>query len=255
MLKHFFLLLFCFHLHLSAQQESLFVMTIPKSGTFLTAKAINLLTGYPIGGSPMNHNLFNEDFLEKYVGIKTTAHLVACFEPLRTNEAVKKILVIRDLRDISISAVYWLRNNDWYSYTIDHTPFYQAGNFDDQLLYMINIPHEEFSIKSFANRAIAWMNTPGILTIKFEDLIGEKGGGSREKQMETLHKIAAHLDVTVSDEKVEQIANQLWGKGGNFRKGLINQWKTDFTETHKSLFKEIMGEELIQLGYETSLDW
>lgn len=223
-------------------------MTIPKSGTFITAKAIKMLTGIQIGGSVMNHYRFTDSFLLENPGIKTTAHLTKNFEPLRNNNSVKRILVVRDLRDVCISAVYWLRKNDWYSYAIDHSNFYKM-EIDDQLSYMIDLEHDEYSIKSFARRAILWMNTPGVLTVRFEDIVGEKGGGSKELQIQTLKNIADYLEVAVSQEILEYVSDNLWGGGGTFRIGKKNNWKTQFNEKNKILVQQVLGEELQELGY------
>jgi len=244
----FFTFFICLSVCVFAETNQLFVMTIPKSGTFITAKAINILTGIPIEGSVMNHDNFTDTFLLENPKIKTTAHLVENFEPLRCNNDVKRILVIRDLRDVCISAVYHLKKHDWYSYAIDHTNFYNM-EFDDQVSYMIDIKNDEYSIKSFAQRAILWMNTPGVLTIRFEDIVGEKGGGSKERQIQTLKNIADYLEIAVSQDILQYVADNLFGGGGTFRCGQINNWKTQFSEKNKLLFHQVLGEELQEFGY------
>jgi len=40
-----------------------------------------------------------------------------------------------------------------------------------------------------------------------------------------------------------------------FRTGKSGGWRKAFTEEHKRLFKEVAGDLLIRLGYETNLDW
>lgn len=247
MKKFFFIFLTFFSMHVSGESKQWFILTIPKAGTALSAKAVSLLTGHKIGG--LNHFLFTESFLLENPNIKTSVHLVKNFDPLLDNKNVKKILIIRDLRDVCISAVYWLRKNDWFSYAIDHTAFYYMNNFDDQLSYMINLDHQEYSIKGFAQRAIRWMNSPDVLTIRFEDLVGENGGGTREAQIEALRTIAKHLEVNVSEEKIANVADNLWGESATFRNGKINNWKTNFTEENKILFQEVLGEESRELGY------
>jgi len=41
----------------------------------------------------------------------------------------------------------------------------------------------------------------------------------------------------------------------HLRKGQTADWKNFFTEKHKDIFKEIAGETLIQLGYESDFKW
>jgi len=252
-MNHFYsfsLIFFFFSLSYFAETKQLFVLTIPKSGTHLAAKAIESLTDIPINGDVMNHEFFIEAYLLDNPNISVTGHLVSNFEPLLYNNQVKKILLIRDLRDLCISSVYWLRKNDWYSGSIDHTKFYRM-NFDDQLAYMIDLHHDEFSIKAFAQRAIKWMHSPHVLTIRFEDLVGEKGGGSKEAQIDALKKIADYLEVTVSKKKLDYVVQNLWGSSKTFRKGKINNWRTQFNEKNLVLFQQILGEESKILGYST----
>ena len=46
-----------------------------------------------------------------------------------------------------------------------------------------------------------------------------------------------------------------FGDSVTFHKGQIGAWKTEFTENHKKLFKEIAGQLLIDLGYEKDYNW
>lgn len=39
------------------------------------------------------------------------------------------------------------------------------------------------------------------------------------------------------------------------RKGGTGNWRHCFSETNKLEFKEVVGESLVKLGYESSLDW
>lgn len=45
------------------------------------------------------------------------------------------------------------------------------------------------------------------------------------------------------------------GGDSHLRSGKSGQWKTEFTEDHADLFKNLHGEDLIKLGYEQSLNW
>ena len=92
-------------------------------------------------------------------------------------------------------------------------------------------------------------------SIRFEDLIGPNGGGDWETQLETIQKIADHLGITVTEEKIERVARNLFGGTGTFRKGQIGAWKKHFKEHHKQAFKAIAGQLLVDLGYETDFDW
>jgi hypothetical protein len=111
-------------------------------------------------------------------------------------------------------------------------------------------------INTYYNIWLPWMNYPYGFTIRFEDLIGSKGGGDDAKQIATVKAIAKHISVELSEERAQEIATNLFGITKNtFRKGQIGAWKEEFTPEHKKLFKQYGGELLIKLGYEKDLNW
>ena len=93
-------------------------------------------------------------------------------------------------------------------------------------------------------------------TVLFEDLVGEKGGGSKESQLEVIKAIVKHLDISLTEKEIqENVIDKLFGGTGTFREGKIGAWKNYFTPEHKKLFKLYGGEMLIKLGYEKDLNW
>ncbi len=44
-------------------------------------------------------------------------------------------------------------------------------------------------------------------------------------------------------------------RGFTFRKGMIGSWQANFSEENKELYKLLYGQELIDLGYESDLNW
>jgi hypothetical protein len=102
-----------------------------------------------------------------------------------------------------------------------------------------------------------WINSKKMLTIKFEDLVGSKGGGSDEVQAKTIYAIAAHLGITLSQEKFDYIKNNMFGSSPTFREGKIDGWKKHFTPEMKQAFKKVPGANqlLIELGYEKDSNW
>ncbi|MCH2049457.1 MAG: sulfotransferase domain-containing protein, partial [Trichodesmium sp. ALOHA_ZT_67] len=90
-------------------------------------------------------------------------------------------------------------------------------------------------IRSFAERyrgMLAWRDEPGCLLLRFEDLVGEAGGGSYEKQLETVKKIALHLGVSFDNHissKLEEIYNP---NSRTFRTGKIGGWKNSLDQGH-----------------------
>ena len=101
------------------------------------------------------------------------------------------------------------------------------------------------------------MDQKNVHVIRFEDLIGQAGGGSKEKQVYEIQKIAQHLDINLSIEQATDIAYRLFGGTFTFREGQIGSWKKYFTPEIKQVFKNTPGglDLLIQLGYEKDNNW
>lgn len=99
------------------------------------------------------------------------------------------------------------------------------------------------------------LNPECVCKVKFEDLIGARGGAKDDIQLITILNIANFLDISISQDKIRKIRNTLWGKSSTFRKGIIGDWKNYFNQEHIQLYKEKYGYELIKLGYENDLNW
>jgi hypothetical protein len=41
----------------------------------------------------------------------------------------------------------------------------------------------------------------------------------------------------------------------HFRKGITGDWQNYFNKAHRQRFKELAGDWLVEMGYETGLDW
>lgn len=95
----------------------------------------------------------------------------------------------------------------------------------------------------------------GGLLVRFEDLVGERGGGSCAAQRKSIEQICSYLDLDVDKQKIASVQENLFGSSGTFRKGQIGSWRSEFSEEHKVAVKEVAGNLLIELGYEESLDW
>ena len=111
------------------------------------------------------------------------------------------------------------------------------------------------TIDEFYRYFIPWKECDSFCTIRFEDLVGPRGGGSLECQLKEIKKIANHLRLDVDDQVIEKVADQLFGGTETFRKGQIGSWKDHFELRHKEAFKKIAGQLLIDLGYEKDFNW
>jgi hypothetical protein len=115
----------------------------------------------------------------------------------------------------------------------------------------------EYGVVDFYKLYLPWMKANKFHTIRFEDLVGSKGGGSDEAQYKTIKDMANHLGIGLSDKKIKQISYDLFGGSTTFREGRIDGWKKHFSPEMKAAFKSVPGANqlLIDLGYETDCNW
>ena len=166
----------------------------------------------------------------------------------------RKILLIRDPRDVMLGFMHHLFHGlTWSASPTFDLERFQSLSFDERLQETLLFPYRNPS--SCFLLATTWMHDPSVLVIRFEDLIGEKGGGSYDKQLHTLQTLANFLQIEISPEELATIADQLFGGTWTFRKGQIGSWKEAFSEENKSLFKKLLGQTLIDWGYEHDDNW
>ena len=112
-------------------------------------------------------------------------------------------------------------------------------------------------LHGFYSRFLPWMKAEKFHTVRFEDLIGENGGGSKEKQTQEIRNIAQHLGVQLTEEKLAYVVENLFGGTGTFREGQSASWKQHFTPNVTAAFKadQRLMQLLIDLGYEKDANW
>ncbi|NBD36484.1 MAG: hypothetical protein GVY30_10880 [Chloroflexi bacterium] len=171
------------------------------------------------------------------------------------------ILILRDPRDLAVSLLHWATHiNKQHRLR----PYLLNLADDSQRLSAIieGVSAEDLqqkreleSIGKFVGIFLPWRDHKSC-TVRFEDLIGPAGGGNSKLQRNTIQKIALHLDIPLSEEEVDQLADNLFSRSSRtFRKGQIGDWRNHFTSEHKKTFKKVAGQLLIDLGYERDLDW
>ncbi|MGP1383522.1 MAG: sulfotransferase domain-containing protein [Thainema sp.] len=197
------------------------------------------------------------------------SHLMYCNEVLEIFQEFncKIFFIYRDLRDVAVSHARWITKEERIFL---HKIYETYPDFDAQLMSSIKgVPLgspfgsnlSQPDVGTDFSRWRGWVTDPNTYAVKFEDLVGERGGGSEEKRLYIVEQILAHLEINLSLEQIKsQFASYVlnpeeshtFKKGG---KGSIGGWQAFFKEEHKQAFKEVAGKVLIELGYEQDLSW
>jgi len=251
----------------SMYSKNVVQISIPKTGTHLLMKCIESLTGLQQWVSkPDRWQITPERFRYLSQNIKYWPnHLFFNqeFTSYLNNNKNAFFLTFRDPRDQVVSFAFGFHSGG-LAKKLSFNQLLMALITDDKTYNLIGPAYKYLAplknkniknINEFYQKYIPWLYAPYICAIRFEDLIGPKGGGTLEAQLETMKKIAVHLGISLTEDQLLEKANSLFGGTWTFRKGQIGSWKKHFTEEHKAAFKEVAGQMLIDLGYENSFDW
>lgn len=242
--------------------------SIPKSGTNLLLRALYLLPKmHRKFHRTLNHNTSSpcEIISNLKNGQICSAHLKYSDEirDVLCKSDVKNIIIVRDPRDIAVSTAMYItykdtnhRLSDYFINTLknDHQRIMAsiegipATNLDDGI--------ESLSLISHYAGYMDWSKCRDCLFIKFEDLIGERGGGSAKAQSLCVQKIIDHIGINITDVQLHKVCKNIFNPTSRtFVKGQIGTWKKTLQTDHISKIKESMGSYLIQLDYETDTNW
>lgn len=182
---------------------------------------------------------------------------------------MKWLFFIRDPRDALASLLVYMEkikaDGDFRDFMEIDSKIYDDLSMDEKLEALMTGSCCTSYMKKFLKGFHGWTQIKKGLVLRFEDLIGPRGGGSLEKQLKVLKKISSYLNFQLSYEEMLAVAeytnNTRLGAritevfGLTFVGGQIGNWPLFFNEENKALFKKLYGKELIKLGYETSDNW
>jgi hypothetical protein len=164
--------------------------------------------------------------------------------------------IYRDPRDMLVSHVFFA--TDMHEEHGMHAYYQSLPDFGERLKVAITgIERDGMKMVSVRQRyegVFQWLETPGVLCLRFEDLINNRDA--------TLHAMLDEVEKTgykipTPREKALAVLTEAIQpkKSHTFRSGKTGGWKQYFTDEHKSLFKEVAGDLLVRLGYEKNNDW
>ncbi len=267
-----FLLFLTFYMPLSSENSTkadVALISVAKSGTYLVSKCIEELThksrAYTPDCSYLN-KLSNKNFAGTHFG-----HLKVVNKLLVTPHIKKIVLNIRDPRDVLVSAAYYYNEfkymdfscpndvRDLFSFRDRKMGIHQKIRFFlRQGLIGKHIPTMIYEAKAatrFINKIKESEDSGKFLVVRFEDLVGEKGGKELDTQQKTVQQLSDFLGYQIDEKQTAEISKKLFGNSTTFRSGKVGGWRSHFDETTKTMFKILLADELIELGYEEDKNW
>ena len=221
--------------------KKLLLTSIPKSGTNMLTQAIGG-DHYQIDGCIQEHDehpapsVIRE--LTKYDRF-ARSHLPyhPCYIPILEGLGIQVIFLYRDPRDCIVSWKYWILRTEevgggFINFITDEG--IRLAKTDDPIKHIIS--------KSFFHwhRFLGWMDHENVLSISYEDMLNN--------QQETFDKIVRFNGLGGNHQLMKERINP--STCSTFRKGIIGDWKEEFTTEHEKLFWEEMKDIMETLGYE-----
>ena len=234
---------------------------VPKCGTHLLQKVIFYLNDQTFKGcEPFLHpnNLVEDLFF------------------METNPKKKFIIIVRDPRDALLSALEFVRmgpvdhdkkprDKDFWHLPLRVNPRYLNMTDNERLTHMVRMDDQNLLIgseKIHTSYAVAMLaeSLPNVKVVRFEDLVGSKGGGDDKIKRDVLEEIATFLNL--SKKNIDLAFEKTWGPENQhgwktFRQGIIGRWRSVYESDLISDIKNYgsWNEILLHYGYENNSDW
>lgn len=208
-----------------------FLTTIPKSGTKLMELVLHNLglrkmTAGTVsdGGFVSGHDPYDPALFER--------HPDARF-----------ISLVRDPRDILISLEHFTGTG-------------RAGRIAGRIPALARDRRELQALLAFGvlNRRLAqardWHSDPRVLTVRFEDIVGDDLGGSAERRQALAERLGGWLGLASAETLKAMAAHR---NTSTFRSGRIGAWRTELDPAVANEIEVLHGEDMIRLGYDLAV--
>ncbi|MEX0849075.1 MAG: sulfotransferase domain-containing protein [Candidatus Dependentiae bacterium] len=251
-------------LFIFAQSHAVKIVTTgaPKSGIQILANCIKEITNIKKSANIKGDMLLDAKQMQQYdLIIGTPVYNERNLNIIAKHNA-KVIYIIRDPRDQIASTAQTI-----YTYR-SHIPAAKnksQNQIIDELItngsafYAYQYPYPEVKqvkgIVDLYSFWLPWIEHPNTIVVTFEHLSGAYGSHAQQKEIQ---HIATFLNIPCTAQKATKIGNSLQSGGlfGLFKKQpKVGNWKNMFNAQHRNKCKNIAGQLLIDLGYETDVNW
>lgn len=166
-----------------------------------------------------------------------------------TGTGCKLICIVRDPRAIVMSHVNFLKKTKGHFF---HREYMQLPSDADRASLVIDGGRlGRYEIRSLAERYhefLCWKQDPNAIMVRFEDLVGAKGGGSAASQVKAVRRVSRHLELDLNQAKLEDVSRELFGSSYTFRTGQIDAWKNELSVEQQNRVQYALAPILTELG-------
>lgn len=237
--------------------SKILVNSIPKAGTNLMDSILQELPGLvpKAGRTLMEWDFTPERTINKILSTKRgfyqLAHLPAHENLLSTlNESdIKTLFIVRDPRDVIVSNFKYVLGID---VTHKSHQYIKSLNNDKERIKACILGKEDIisPLHEVYAQYAGWLGQDNCLTVKFEELVGSRGGGDDNLQKKNILSIALFLNIFLEDKKLNEILEKTKiPNTPTFRVGKVGGWTNYFDEDLLSIFDKHMADMMKRYGY------
>jgi Sulfotransferase domain len=185
-------------------------------------------------------------FIKAHVGYTTAIVRVA------EKHGIVPIVVIRDPRDVIVSQVHYVLSTPTHML---HRAFKEINDRERCFDAAINGGFlRDILLEDIRTRCLSldvWLKSPRSIVVRFEDLVGDRGGGDEELQVNTVRSVFERAGIKKTEEETRRIAAELHGPGKKtFRKGQIGEAWKEMTPAQLARMDDMLEDIYAQWGYE-----
>jgi sulfotransferase family protein len=164
---------------------------------------------------------------------------------------IRPIVAVRDPRDVIVSLMHHALSKPEH---FMHAHLSHLPTDHERLVTLIkgatnDKGQESVPLAQRLDFILGWVEDPRVLTVRFEDLVGPKGGGSADRQHGAIMALAQWAGRPVEPGEATRIGEEMFGKGKTFRKGRVAGWREAFDSDVAALFEHEVGDRMRRLGY------
>ena len=246
-------------------KPTVFLNSIPKSGTHLIEGLLDHL-----GLGLWSRVEFNPDMLAEYDagafgkfarrtlrGEYFIEHLPwrrEAEDELR-RAGFKVLFVYRDPRAMALSNAHWVMTRPFHRL---HERYKNLGGIEERARAEIEGTPNEHSSNGVGREPLGrlydqfrpWREADWVHAVKFEDIVGSKGGGDDARQEAALKSILNYLGRDADNIAFENLRRSVFNERSNsFRRGRIDSWREELNPETAHWMSEQLAPQLACWGY------
>jgi hypothetical protein len=161
-------------------------------------------------------------------------------------QGFKSIVMIRDPRAILVSRFHYL-----LGLGRNHLHETLAGLPNDlaryrRLLYG-NVEPAAFGLAAYMEQFCRWTEMEDVFTVRFEDLVGEAGGGDSATKLATIEAMARYLGLPMPDRNTPESSAPK--RTATLRKGRVDSWREELPMEIRDEVRQEVGAICAAMNY------